>query len=124
METLKLTRADFDENLLYCGPTDVSDYSGHLEIAEGLGWVRFSAGLNVLGEIVVGLRSGIEAGGGIKAALTIGCKLTLSAKFSIFAGICTWRETTAEDRIVRAKEVRGEVAYGTVELISDAAPKA
>ena len=65
---------------------------------------------------------GIKAGWGIKAGLTIICNAELAAKFNLFAGVCTWRETTDDDRkITCGRLASGKVAYG--KLVETQKPK-
>jgi hypothetical protein len=68
MKTLKLTAEHFDPDNNYIGEVDLSDYPGHIEIAAGLGNVKFRR-ITAKGWLVAG--SGIKAGEGIKAGLGI-----------------------------------------------------
>ena len=63
----------------------------------------------------------IEAGGSIKAGdsygilagLHITCKRSLTCGLNIYAGICTWRETTDEDKTITCgKLATGNIEYG------------
>ena len=136
MQTLKLTKQDFDAQNKYIGKTDVSDYQGHIEIEGGLGWVFFveinitgflwakagsgikagegiKAGWGIKAGEGIEAGSGIEAGWGIEAGLYIICKLTLSSKLRIFAGLCIWKIPSEEEKTITCKKlVQGEIAYG------------
>ena len=68
MKTLKLTAEHFDPDNNYIGEVDLSDYPGHIEIAAGLGNVKFRR-ITAKGWLVAG--SGIKAGEGIEAGLGI-----------------------------------------------------
>ena len=57
----------------------------------------------------------IEAGDyyGISAGLSITCKGKLSLGLKAFAGICTWREITDEEKTITCEEFNGGVVeYG------------
>lgn len=57
----------------------------------------------------------IEAGRsyGIVAGLSITCKGTLSFGLKAFAGICSWREITEEEKTITCRKLeRGVVEYG------------
>ena len=57
----------------------------------------------------------IEAGGfyGIVAGLSITCKTTLSFGLKAFAGICSWKETTEEERTITCGKLeKGTIEYG------------
>ena len=65
---------------------------------------------------------GIKAGWGIEAGWGIVCKLELSSKLRIFAGLVTWRMSTKEEMQIKVgKLVLGQVCYG--ELIETGLPK-
>ena len=115
MDTKHLTKADFDADGQYLSAS--LEFAGHIRIAASLGWVRFTR-ISAQGAIVAEAGTGIEAGWGIKAGEGITCRLALVAKFSIFAGICTWRRTTEADRKIVCAKLEGAVAYGSVELIA------
>jgi len=107
MKTLKITKADLDQNNTYIGSETVTDWSGHIEIEANLGSVRFPGRVSAKGMIQAKAGSGIEAGWGIEAK-------TLSAKLRIFAGLCSWRLPNPHEMEIRAKVLSGEVCYGTV----------
>ena len=129
MKTLKLTKKHFKDTGSYYKEyvgEDVSDYDGNLEIEGGLGWVKFIA-IKVKGYIFAeaggGIKAGedIEAGGGIKAGLSIRCFLTLSWKFNLFAGVCTWKKATDEDKkVIAGKLDGGEIVNGIFEKANPA----
>ena len=64
METLKLSRKDFDASLRYIHNT--LNYEGHVKIEANLGVVFFQS-LSVKGYILAEAGSGIKAGEGIEA---------------------------------------------------------
>ncbi len=91
MKTLIITKNDLDkDNNYYNGKENLSDWSnpfdGHVEIAEGLGYVGFKASLVVSGSIVAKAGSGISAGEGIKAGESISAGEGIKAGESISAG--------------------------------------
>ncbi len=85
MNTLKLTKKDFDAQGKYIGKTDVSDYQGNIEIDENLGWVSFVK-LVAIGYIYAEAGSGIKAGEGIKAGWGIEAGWGIKAGSGIEAG--------------------------------------
>lgn len=95
METLKLTRVDFQKSDShwsdYVGKQSLSNFAGNLEIEENLGLVVFP-GLRVKGSVTAsagtGIKAvlGIEAGAGIKAAWGIEAGADIKAGESIEAG--------------------------------------
>jgi len=96
METLELTKKDFNGANEYIGKDDLSNYSGHLKIASGLGWVKFKA-LSVSGWIIAEAGTGIEAGDGIEA------------------GLCMWRAPKEDElKITCGKLEAGEVCFGNL----------
>lgn len=126
LETLTITKSDLDADNFYIGAANVSDWSGHIEIAADLGVVNFKARLMARGRIVAeagtGIKAGlgIEAGWGIEAGLSISCKVIASG-LRIFAGLCLWRLPTAEEKKVRCERIdRGEVAFGELVIIKQA----
>ena len=121
MQTLRLTKQDFDAQGKYIGKTDVSDYQGHIEIDAGLGrvsfkgirvsgylWAKAGTGIKADTEIKAGTEieagegieagkgieagEGIKAGTGIQAGLSITCKKVLKFSTRLFAGTCYWRQ--------------------------------
>ena len=54
---------------------------------------------------------GIEAGSGIEAGLSIFAK-TISSKYRIFAGLCTWKFPDEHETLIQAKLLEGTVAFG------------
>ena len=71
---------------LYTGSVDVTDYAGHIVIAENLGTVRFSGYVRAKGRVVAGAGSGINAGLGIKAGSGINAGWGINAGEGINAG--------------------------------------
>ena len=130
MKTLKLTAKDFTNNQ-YNG-CDSIDCDGDIVIEGNLGILRFSGSLVAKGSITINAGSGINAGWGINAGrginagwginageginagLQIICAGLLEFKFNLFAGLCTWKEPTSEDRKVMCGKINGNVAYGDV----------
>ena len=125
MKTLIITKKDLDKDNYYCGKENLSDYSnpfnGHIEIAESLGTVGFKTSLVVAGSIVAKAGSGITAGEGItagwgiKAGYGIACKLTLSFKYRLFAGVSVYRDKSNEIKTITCGKLEGgTVCYGEV----------
>ena len=143
MDILKITKTMLDADNFYIGAEDVDKgFDGHIEIAAGLGRVKFKLSIIATGRIIALLGSGIEAGWGIKAGsgikagdgieagwgieagsgikagwgieagLSISAKW-LSARLRIFAGLCLWRLPTDEEQQIRAEIRDGTVAFGT-----------
>jgi len=71
---------------LYTGSVDLTAFNGHIEIAAGLGWVRFSGHVAAAGRIRALAGSGIEAGEGIKAGSGIEAGEGIKAGWGIKAG--------------------------------------
>jgi len=93
LKTLKITAADVDADGNYTGAADVTDWPGHIVIAEGLGTVLFATSLRAKGRIVAGADSGIEsaldieAGEGIGVGLGVKAGRNIKAKWSVVAGL-------------------------------------
>ena len=114
MKTLIITKNDLDKDNYYIGKENLSDWSnpfdGHVEIAEGLGYVGFKASLVVSGSIVAKAGSGISAGWGIE------CKRSLSFTKRLFAGTSVYRDKTNEIKYIKCGKLEGgTVCYGDVE---------
>ena len=132
MKTIKITKADLDENNYYkedgiawTGP----DFDGSIEIEGGLGCVRFKKGIYVTGSILVkagsGIKAGwcikagegidagygIDAGWGIKAGDGIVCNLGLSFSYKLFAGTSV-HTNSATKTVICGKLKKGTIAYG------------
>ena len=105
-------------------------FNGDIETTESLE-VDLDMGLFVTGSIKAGrdieagwsieagesIKAGgyIEAGGssGIVAGLSITCKGTLSFGLKAFAGICSWREISEEEKTITCEKFNGGVVeYG------------
>ena len=140
-DILKITAADIDADGFYIGQADVTDYPGHIEIAAGLGWVRFKARLSAKFSITakagtgikagLGIKAGagieagwgieagsgieagegIEAGDGIEAGFSISAKW-VSSRLRIFAGLCLWRLPRPEEAQIHAELRSGTIAFG------------
>ena len=120
LTTHLITKDMLDKDNAYIGEVDLSDFNGSLELAEGLGWVRFKRRLKVKGYIVARAGTGISAGWGISAAFSIQCKADLRVKLRVFAGLCPWRLPKAEElKIICRRLLSGQVAHG--ELVQTAA---
>ena len=119
MRTLHLSAEHFkdtDEGREYCGPEDLSDFDGHVEIDAGLGVVVFGA-IRISGFLSAGAGTGIkagwgiEAGTGIKAGEGIGCGGVLKFNYRLFAGTSPY--VSDPDSTVRCKRLEGgTLAYG------------
>lgn len=94
MKTLKLTAEHFDPDNNYIGEVDLSDYPGHIEIAAGLGNVKFRR-ITAKGWLVAG--SGIKAGEGIKAGWGIEAGSGIEAGLGIKAGDHLQTEDVTDD---------------------------
>ena len=118
--TLRITKYDLDEQNRYRPAIDADlVVEGHIEIAAGLGWVRFTRAIRASLSIVAGAGSGIKAGEGIKAGWGIEAGLTITAKWlsvklRIFAGICGWKIPAREEQVIDAEVRSGLVAHGVV----------
>lgn len=114
---------------LYTGSVDVTDYAGHIVIAENLGTVRFSGYVRAKGRVEAKAGSSISAGDGISAGSSISAGWGISAGYGIsagwgikakwvdvalriFVGLCLWREPEGEERQLRAELHRGVLAFG------------
>ena len=90
--------------------------SGSIEAGgyiEAGGSIKASGSIKADGSIKAG--GSIEAGGyyGIVAGLSIVCKGTLSFGLKIYAGICSWREISEEEKTVTCGKFNGGVVeYG------------
>ena len=141
METIKLTKKDFDSNNEFIGKEEVLKHSGNLEIDNNLGYVHFRF-LNISGyifaqagsgikagegikagdgiEVGSGIKAGwgIEAGGGIEAGMFIKCKLLLNINLRIFAGLCLWREPKEEELLIECGRLeKGTICFGNLKEI-------
>ena len=144
MQTIKITKADLDENnyykqdgIAYVGP----GFYRNIEIDENLGLVKFREGVYVTGSIIAKAGSGITAGGGIKAGWSIKAGWGIEARRGIEAGsgitsLYSWVKakqiisfnpnctlsagifSRAGKREIEAQEIEGgEVIYGKVTLL-------
>ena len=89
------------------------------EYIEAGGYIETGGSIKAGGYIKAGRY--IEAGGsikagdkyGISAGLFITCKTTISFGLKAFAGICTWREITDEEKTITCGKFEGgEIGYG------------
>lgn len=111
IKTHIITKDQLDKDNNYIGKVDLTDFDGHLESAESLGYVKFKL-LKVKGYIHFKAGSGIEAGEGIEAGLSIRAKF-ISSKLRIFAGLCTWKLPSKEEQqIVVEKLESGAITLG------------
>jgi len=60
---------------------------------------------------------GIKAGEGIKASLSITCKKGLISGLRVFAGVCTWRETTPEENKITCASFAAKGGVGCGEVV-------
>jgi hypothetical protein len=137
MATLHITKSDLDADNFYIGATDVTDWSGDIEIAADLGQVKFKLSARAAGSIralagtgisagwSISAGDGISAGRGISAGEGISAGLQISAKFltarlRIFAGICRYRIPAPEEMEIHAEVREGMVAFGTVVVPTNA----
>ena len=129
MEKLIITSADVKDGAYIKG---VLEFEGHVELAEGLGWVKFvsliakgyiwaKAGTGIEAGEGIKAGTGIEAGEGIKAGTGIeageGIKAgaNISVRLRIFAGLLIYRKPTPDEMSVKCRRLEsGEVAYGTL----------
>jgi len=89
MKTIYITKADLNKDNYYKEDGigfDGPDFDGSVEIAEGLGYVKFKKGVYVTGSIVAKAGSGIEAGEGIEAGSGIKAGEGIQAGYGIKAG--------------------------------------
>ena len=139
MQTLKITKEHFKKSdsywLDYIWDTDVSDYDGNIEIDENLWYVRFNsikakwyilskagsgieagdgikAGWGIEAGSGIKAGDGIKAGWGIKAGLSIKCALGITWKYLLFAGTCTWKKSSEEERTITCWKANGEIWFG------------
>jgi len=82
--TYTITSADLDAGGYYRHLESLC-FDGNVEIADGLGWVRFRGSLFAARDIHAGHGSGIEAAGGIYAGLSLRAGLGICAGDSITA---------------------------------------
>ena len=88
------------------------DAGGYIEA----GW-SINAGGYIEAGWSINADGSIAAGEGILAQLAITCKSTLKAKFGIYAGVCTWKEPSADEQTITCGKLDGTVKYGTLKLI-------
>ena len=111
----RITKAHLDQDNFYTGN---SNFDGHVEIDENLGWVKFKTNFIAKGYILAKAGSGIKAGWGIEAGLMITAK-TIQTTYRIFAGLCIWKNPTdAETEIRCEKLIQGTVAFGKLVVIT------
>ena len=134
METIKLTKKDFNFNNEFIGKEETLSYNGNIEIEENLGCVKFKY-LKIRGSILAEAGSGIEAGHGIKAGwgieaghgikagwgieagLFIKCRLGLSG-LRIFAGLCIWKMPKENEKLIECGKLeRGDICFGNLKEI-------
>ena len=87
---------------------------GAIQAGEG---IKAARGIEA-GEGIKAAR-GIEAGEGIEAGLAVTCKLAITVRLRIFAGICGWRLPREEETKITCAEVKsGTVAHGKLVIRS------
>ena len=112
MQITSKTKGVVDEGWRY-------KYEGDIETREGLE-ITLDKGLYVTGSIKAGesIKAGryIRAGDnyGVSAGLQITCKKELFFGLKAFAGVCTWREITDEEKTITCSKMvgGGVVEYG------------
>jgi len=115
MEKLVIGKKDLNEENFYTEQN--IDFDGAVEFEAGLGRVKIAGQIRATRYIFAGAGTGIKAGEGIEAGLSIVCK-TLNAKLRIFAGLCIWRMPNAEEMQIRCERLEsGEICYG--ELVKE-----
>ena len=67
MNTHIITRDQLDSDNNYIGKTSLSNFDGHIEAEENLGYIKFANTISAKGYIYFKAGTGIEAGDGIKA---------------------------------------------------------
>ena len=79
------------------------------------------AGLGIEAGWGIKAGSGIKAGEGIKAGLSVICKSVLKFSYQLFAGVCLWRESKEEDKVVQCRELigTGKIAYGNLKFLKE-----
>lgn len=92
MNTLKLTKKDFDKNNRY--KKESLEYDGHVEIEASLGYVSFSS-IAIKGYLSVLAGTGIEAGEGIEPG---------------------WGRIAVGFNIEEEQEIQGEIRKGKIIL--------
>jgi len=65
---------------------------------------------------------GIKAGEGIKAGLSISCKRRLSFAYNLFAGICTWKKVSNDEKTITCgklepRDTDSKIEYGVLNEI-------
>ena len=89
---------------------------GELKLVEIKAGYGIEAGCGIKAGYGIEAGYGIKAGCGIKAGLSIICKGILKFSYQLFAGTCTWRQTTEEDLIVKCDklETDGKIVLGNL----------
>ena len=102
---------DLDMSLYVTGSIKVADYIIAGEDIEAGEFIKAGWSIEAGGSIEAG--ESIKAGGssGIVAGLSITCKNSLSFGLKAFAGICSWRDITDEEKTITCGKLEG----GTVE---------
>ena len=101
IETTEFLEVDLDMGLFVTGSIEAGEY--------------INAGWYVDAGEYIKAGGSIEAGGssGIVAGLSITCKGTLSFGLKAFAGICSWREISEEEKTITCEKFNGGVVeYG------------
>lgn len=100
METLKLSKNDFNRDNVYVGKTDGPDWPGHIYIDPHLGVVQFPKSLCAKGEIVACNGTGVIVGCGISA----GKEVKIGEKYYVLVGTNSWDNKEYE---IRCSEFTG-----------------
>ena len=80
LHTLHITKRHVRDGV-YVGETDVSDWKGHIRLAEDLGIVQFNTTIRATGRIEALDGTGIKVNGGIEYGLSLETSLGARAKF-------------------------------------------
>ena len=129
MKTYTVTAADVKDGQYVGSEIDTAFgvvLEGHLDIAAGLGWVRFVrlcvrgriralAGSGIEAGWGIEAGEGIEAGWGITAGLSITCAADLHTTHRVFAGLAIWKAAvTEEESRVTCRAFHGILAFGAL----------
>ena len=113
IETTEDLEIDLDMGLFVTGSIEAGWYIKADESIEAGRYIKAGWSIDAGESIKAG--GYIEAGGssGIVAGLSITCKGTLSFGLKAFAGICSWREISEEEKTITCEKFNGGVVeYG------------
>ena len=119
IETTEFLEVDLDMGLFVTGSIEAGEYINAGWYVDAGEYIKAGEFIEAGGSIDAGeyIKAGgsIEAGGssGIVAGLSITCKGTLSFGLKAFAGICSWREISEEEKTITCEKFNGGVVeYG------------